>query len=311
MSEDQFEKLIVFLCKKLLGISVQPFSKGPDEGRDGKFVGVAELYPSKAEPWNGTTIIQAKHTNGYNCHFSESDFFSKSSNTTVLAKEIPRIKKLRQTGQLDNYMLFSNRRLSANTESEIRKYLSDQCRIPEKSICLCGVEQLDDWLKQFPDVPQLAKLDPIDSPLIVSPDELAEIIEALASANHNVSALNDPPVPRTGYERKNELNNMTSNYAKAQRKKYLKDTQQITDFLAAPENIGYLQLYNSAVAEFDLKVIANRKDFQAFDKVMEYLIDLLFSRDPVLRRHKRLTRTMLFHMYWYCDLGESEDVTTD
>lgn len=79
LSEDQFEKLIVLLCQKLLGISVQGFSKGPDGGRDAKFVGVAQLHPSTAAPWKGTTIVQAKHTVGYNRNFSESDFFSPGS----------------------------------------------------------------------------------------------------------------------------------------------------------------------------------------------------------------------------------------
>ena len=62
LSDDQFEKLIVFLCQHLLGISVQGFAKGPDGGRDAKFVGTAELHPSKAAPWIGTIIVQAKHT---------------------------------------------------------------------------------------------------------------------------------------------------------------------------------------------------------------------------------------------------------
>ena len=39
LSDDQFESLIVFLCQRLLGISVQGFAKGPDGGRDAKFVG--------------------------------------------------------------------------------------------------------------------------------------------------------------------------------------------------------------------------------------------------------------------------------
>ena len=39
LSDDQFEILIVLLCQHLLGISVQGFAKGPDGGRDAKFVG--------------------------------------------------------------------------------------------------------------------------------------------------------------------------------------------------------------------------------------------------------------------------------
>jgi hypothetical protein len=314
LSDDQFEKLIVFLCQHLLGVSVQGFAKGPDGGRDAKFVGTAELHPSKAAPWVGTTIVQAKHTNGYNRNFSESDFFSTTAQNTVLGKEIPRIKKLRESKQLDHYMLFANRRLAGNAQSEICEYLAAQCGIPAPSIYLCGLEQLEVWLKTFPDVAGKADLDPVDSPLIVSPDDLAEVVQALARQKDGVSALlDDPPTMRVTYKEKNVLNNMSAEYAKSQCRKYLKETAQIRAFLAAPENLELLHMYESVVDEFQLKIIANRKDYQTFDKVMEYLVELLFSRDAILRQHahKRLTRAVLFYMYWNCDIGEVGDAATD
>ena len=314
LSDDQFENLIVFLCQHLLGISVQGFAKGPDGGRDAKFVGTAELHPSKSAPWVGTTIIQAKHTNGYNRNFSESDFFSATGTNTVIGKEVPRIKKLRDNKQLDHYMLFANRRLAGNAESDIRAHISAQCTIPASSIYLCGLEQLEIWLKTFPDVPRLARLDPVDSPLIVSPDDLAEVVQALARQHTQVQAvLDDPPTQRVTYDQKNALNNMSDEYAKAQRKRYLKETSQIRSFLAAPENLELLRLYESVVDEFQLKIIAKRKNYQTFDHVMEYLVDLLFNRDPVLRQHahKRLTRAVLFYMYWNCDIGEVDDAAAD
>lgn len=314
LSDGQFEKLVVFLCQRLLGISVQGFAKGPDGGRDAKFVGTAELHPSKAAPWVGTTIIQAKHTNGYNRNFSESDFFSTSTLNTVLGKEIPRIKNLRETEQLDHYMLFANRRLSGNAESEIREYIASRCGIPVASIYLCGLEQLEAWLKRFPEAATEADLDPVDSPLIVSPDDLAEVVEALSRQKDGLTALlDDPPTARVTYEQKNALNNMSADYAKAQRKKYLKETTQIRAFLAAPENLDLLRMYESVVDEFQLKIIAKRKDYQTFDDVMEYLVDLLFNRDAVLRQHahKRLTRAVLFYMYWNCDIGEAGDAAAN
>jgi hypothetical protein len=313
LSDSQFEILVVHLCQRLLGISVQGFSEGPDGGRDAKFVGTAELHPSKAAPWTGTTIIQAKHTNGHNRNFSEHDFFSTSTEKTVLGEEIRRVKKLRSMKQLDHYMLFANRRLAGNAESTIRGHISKECKIPEVSIYLCGVEQLEVWLKGFPEVPRLANLDPVDSPLLVSPDDLAEVVQAFARQHAGLSAvLANPPVERVSYERKNRLNNMTDEYARELRGRYLKETAQIRVFLAAPENLELLGLYQSVVEEFQLKIIANRKDFQNFDKVMEYLVDLLFNRDPVLRQrsHKRLTRAMLFYMYWNCDLGEADNAPT-
>lgn len=314
LSDEQFEQLIVLLCQRLLGVAVQGFAKGPDGGRDAKFVGTAELHPSRAAPWAGTTIIQAKHTSSCNRNFSESDFFSVSAVSTVLGKEIPRIKKLRDAKQLDHYMLFANRRLAGNAETEIRDHIASKCGVPSSSIYLCGVEQLEIWLKRFPDVANEADLDPVDSPLIVSPDALAEVVQALAQRKDGVLALlDDPPTPRVTYEQKNALNNMTADYARAQQRKYLKETAQIRYFLAAPENLELMRMYESVGDEFQLKIIAKRKDYQTFDHVMEYLVDLLFNRDPVLRQpnHKRLTRAVLFYMYWNCDIGEVGDASTD
>lgn len=313
LSDSQFETLIVLLCQRLLGSAVQGFAKGPDGGRDAKFLGTAELHPSRTAPWSGTTIVQAKHTNGYNRNFSESDFFSLTALNTVLGKEIPRIKKLREAKQLDHYMLFANRRLSGNAETEIRDHIASQCDIPQSSLYLCGLEQLEIWLKRFPEVAREADLDPVDSPLIVSPDDLADVVQALARQKDSVvEILDDPPTARVTYEQKNELNNMTADYAKALRKKYLKETAQIRAFLAAPENLELLRMYESVIDEFQLKIIAKRKDYQTFDEVMEYLVDMLFSRDPILRQHahKRLTRAVLFYMYWNCDIGEVGDATT-
>ncbi|RQV08226.1 hypothetical protein DF047_14565 [Burkholderia cenocepacia] len=314
LGDHQFERLIVLLCQRLLGIAVQGFAKGPDGGRDAKFVGVAELHPSRAAPWDGTTVIQAKHTAGYNRSFSETDFFSKSTDNTVLGKEIPRIKKLRATKELDHYMLFGNRRLTGNAEAEIRAHIAERCDIPISSIYLCGVEQLELWLKRFPDVANEADLDPVDSPLIASPDDLAEVVQALASHMDGVrSVLDDPPTRRVNFEQKNVLNNMSAEYAKVLQRKYLKETAQIGAFLAAPENLDLMRMYESVVDEFQLKIIAKRKDYQTFDAVMEHIVDLLFDRDPVLRQHahRRLTRAVLFYMYWHCDIGEVGDAETD
>ena len=194
LGDEQFETLIIFLCQKLLGIGVQGFSKGKDGGRDAKFVGTAELHPSKASPWSGTTIIQAKHTNGYNKSFSETDFHSQKPDTTAFSPRGSPHQKLRDGNELDNYMLFANRRLAGNAESSIVVYISDKTGVPKPSIYLCGLEQLEIWLKKFPDVATDAKLELVDSPLIVSPDELAEVVQAFADHKAMISdVFDDPP----------------------------------------------------------------------------------------------------------------------
>ena len=312
LSDHQFEELVVFLCRHLLGMGTQGFAKGVDGGRDAKFVGTAELLPSKAAPWSGTVIVQAKHTNGYNRSFSEGDFFNPKSANTVVGKEVPRITKLRGANQLNHYMLFANRRLTGNAESDIRAHIAKACGLAESSIILCGLELLEGWLKEFPDVPGKANLDPVDSPLILSPDDLSEVVQALARhLKGAVATLYAPPTPRLRYETKNAINNMSVEYAKALLKRYLKETAQVKVFLAAPENDELLRMYESVVDEFQFKIISKRTDYQSFDEVMEYMLDLLFKRDPLLRANKQLTRAMLFYMYWNCDIGEGDDAATN
>jgi hypothetical protein len=303
------------LCHELLGVATEGFAQGVDGGRDAKFEGKAQLHPSTAEPWIGITIIQAKHTNGYNRNFSETDFYNPKPNTkSIIAGEIPKITNLRNKKQLDHYMLFANRRLGANAESEIKSYISEATAVPTASIYLCGLEQLEVWLKRFPRVATLANLDLVDSPLIISPDDLSEVVQAFAKHRDAMKALlDDPPTPRVSYADKNVINNMTKQYAAAQLKMYLKETAQIRRFLAAPENGELLRMYESVVEEFQLRIIAKRKDYQTFDEIMNHLIDLLFDRDPILRQHahKRLTRAMLFYMYWNCDIGETGNAQTN
>lgn len=310
LSPGQFETLVTLICQELLGISVQEFATGRDGGRDARFEGTAQLHPSTSGPWNGRVIIQAKHTNGLNKSFTESDFYSPTSKSCVVLTELPRIMKLRDDGELDHYMLFANRRLTGDGESTIRRAIAAAAGLPTESVYLCGVEQIELLLKRFREISKIAEIDPIDSPLIVSPEDIAEIVSALALRKDKITAvLDDPPTERVDLATKDRLNGMSDEYSRMLRRKYLKDTEQIRQFLAAPENAELLQAYEAAVDEFELRIIAHRKDYQSFDQVMDYLITLLFDRDPVLRQihHKRLTRALLFYMYWNCDIGSKGD----
>lgn len=316
MSDEQFERLVVVICQRIMGISTQGFAKGPDGGRDAKFIGTAELFPSKSSPWVGTTIIQAKHTNGYNRNCSESDFYNKKNKTnpnTVIGGELIRIKKLKDKGELDNYVLFTNRRLTGNAESEICKTISEYIEVDIASVKIIDINQIEIYLKWYPEIVRIADLDPIDSPLIVSPDDLAEVIQAFASQASSIiknSADND--IKRTSYERKNQLNNMTEKYSNELKRRYLKDVNEIESFLSAAENSELRERYDLATEEFCLNIIAKRKDYQTFDEIMNHLSQLLVDRDPILKqaKYKRLVNTMLFFMYWSCDIGENEDAET-
>ena len=67
LSSGEFENVVSSICEEILGTGTFIFSEGKDGGRDAKFTGRANYFPSKALPWEGKFIIQAKHTRKNGC----------------------------------------------------------------------------------------------------------------------------------------------------------------------------------------------------------------------------------------------------
>lgn len=303
-ADSQFEALVVEVCVALLGQGVHGFSTGPDEGRDARFEGTAERFPSEREPYSGRFVIQAKHTEHPYAKFSDS-MFSAKTETSVLAREVPRIRRLVDEGELDHYLLFANRRLGGQAERSIRTWLLHETEA--KTVELFGVERLDGTVKRFPATLDLAGMSELRAPLRITPDDLAEVIVALNVHKRTFrEARKDIEFRRTAFDRKNELNNMGDNFAKEIVRTYLRDFSSVRDFLSHPDNQEIYNRYLEAVAEFNEQIIAHRKNDQPFETVLVHLQRLLWARDSDLARNKRLTKLVLYYMYWVCDLGEDE-----
>lgn len=308
LGDDQFESLVVELARELFGEAIQGFTKGRDGGRDARFVGTAERFPSAASPWTGVTIIQAKHDNGLLGHYAESSFGGEID-SSVITGEIKKLQKLRNEGDLDNYLLVSNRRLSGGINTKICQRISEEVGIDVGSVHLWGTSDLVRLMSKFPLAVDAANLRWADKPLEVSSEDLCEVILAIADAvKAPLTATASPVVPRTSYEEKNVLNNMPDAFARALESKYLKYTQQIQHFLTRPENNEIRERYESAVDEFQLKIISKTDDYETFDQVFIHLTDLLIRKDPVLatRASAQLVRAVIFYMYWFCDIGVSK-----
>lgn len=308
LDDKQFERLVVQCMRKLFGSGVQAFAPGRDGGRDALFVGIAERFPSEASPWEGTTVCQAKHTLGTNRHFSESSF-GGTADSSVISEEIPRIKKLVENEELSNYILFSNRRLGGVFGPELTARIAEEAGIAKDRVFLVGTEYLDDLLTEFPEVVALANIDPVDGPLLVSSADLAELILAIGNELGPPASLAEP-VNRVSFAAKNDINSMTSEFADDLSRRYMGQTKQIEEFLADPGNSEHLARYEAAVEDFQLKIIAKRKNHQTFDEVFNHLVEVLVSRDGVLARRPSLVRAMLFYMYWHCDIGVSADAAS-
>lgn len=310
LSPTQFEDLVIHLCYELFGIGAETFAVGPDGGKDSRFEGTAEMYPSKASPWDGITVIQAKHTNLYNRKFTDSDFFSPDSDSSIINKEIEKIKKLIKDENLNNYIIFTNRKLPGTSVDIIKKHISNKTKLSTKNIGLVGIEIMENLFKRFPHVPKAVELNPYDMPLNIEPDDLAEVIMSIKAALPEIKKkVLTPNLYRTDFFKKNELNNLGNDYANVILKK-MGDFYEIEDFLSMPENDEYQQKYMETVDELNAKICIYKRENHYFDDVIEKTIELIICRDSDCKKNKALTRAMVYYMYYKCDIGESYVVIT-
>lgn len=309
MNSGEFEKLVTLICKEILGEATQGFSTGPDGGRDAKFHGKANLYPSTNSPWEGITIIQAKHTNGTDKAYNDTQFFSATSKSCTIAKEVEKIVKLIEDKDFDSYMLFANRKLSAGTQAEITNYLASETGLDLDKIAVLGRDDLNMWLCKYNYMVDMVNLTPLTKAPIIRPSELAELIEEFAKVFDSKAVINSfSPVARTTYAEKNIINNMREDFAKHLKKHYMMYVQQIKCFLEDPMNESLQTKYEEAIDEFQLKfIIPKKRDLEYFDDIFDELVDLLVNRDSFLNRNIKLTRIMVFYMYWNCDIGDSKN----
>mgnify|MGYP000359623986 CR=1 FL=1 len=309
MNEIDFETLAVEICKEILGQATQGFANGPDGGRDGKFVGNANEYPSRSKPWKGTTIIQAKHTSGVNKHFLDPKFFNKDSESATLSKEVIKIEKLIKANELDNYMLFANMKLTGGAEPQIKAYIAEKTGLNVENIGIFGINDLDRFLSRYRHIVQMVNLSPLTISPIIRPDELAEFISHFANIfDTNVKTKGFNPESRTGYELKNQLNNMSDDFADSLRKYYMSYVVQVEEFINDPQNKKLQDLYQNAIEEFQQTfIIPRQRELEYFDEVFNELVDLLIDRDYILRTNKKLTRILVFFMYYNCDIGKSKN----
>ncbi len=308
LSALQFESLVIYLCYKLLGIGTQSFADGRDGGRDSRFDGIAEEWPSKAGPWKGLTIIQAKHTINHNKKFSDPDFFGNG--TSVLNEELPKIKKLITEDKIDNYFLFANRRLPAEANKIILDYISDETGLNKFNIGLIGIETMEKYFKVFPNVPEMAGLNPFDVLINIDPEQLAEVIVRI---NTSLGTLKSEAIGshifRVDFCEKNRINNVSNDYANIIKRK-IGEISEISDFLSHPDNSIYQEKYIESAEELAAKICVYKKEYHDFERILEVVIELLIARDSDLSRNRKLTRIMVYYMYYNCDIGDNCDLAS-
>jgi Txe/YoeB family toxin of Txe-Axe toxin-antitoxin module len=175
LNDSDFEDLVIRVCKEVLGVGCKTFSIGRDGAKDSWFAGTAEHFPSTQKPWSGTFCIQAKHTKTQNASCSDNDF--SVNNTSILAKEIKRLKEEIKENPFQNYIIFTNRKLSGEKVSLIQQ-LKHEIGVKEADII--GREQLNTYLNDYPQIAAQFGLHKFFAPLRFFEKDLKEVIIVFA-----------------------------------------------------------------------------------------------------------------------------------
>jgi len=297
----EFEKLVVTICDKILGIGTINFSPGKDGGRDAKFNGKAENFPSKASPWEGRFIIQAKHTDNPIAKCSDAEFKNKLDNEVS-----NRLRKLVDNHELNYYLVFTNRKLSGITDSRISYFINTNLKVENQII---GEEKIQHWLKEYPEIPKVHNLNKLFIPLDFYEKDLKEIIIAFSKMRTELGAAALKKIEQlknTDKTTKNELNKLGKEYFDIIRKNSLSYFVDIETFLKDPLNKEYLNFYKNTISDLQAEITIKREEYNNFEEILEELYKYVLSRNLDFKDNRKLIRVFLHYMYWHCDIGKGE-----
>lgn len=302
LHEDEFERLANRICQQILGIGVESFSKGKDGGKDGKFTGTSLKYPSETSPWSGKFIIQAKHTNNPIASCSDSEF------STIIDKEIEKIKRIKEDGEIDCYLLFTNRKYSGVSSDRILTRIRTNTGLDK--VAIIGKESLNDlYINPNKDIIKEFNLDLIHIPFDFSENEIKNIIikfhENLSSLSYDIESEVKKlrsDYERIGIEEKNKKNKLSKEYFENEMLEFsLQDFEKIKYFLSNPINEDLKEQYFDIVAELRNIIQIRRENFTQFEEIFIFIYKKICDGNDI--RGKRHIFTLLHYMYCECLIG--------
>ena len=167
-----FQNLCVTITGEIWGQVVQSFFDSHDGGRDGAFHGTWK--PMGGESFQGSFTAQCKFT-------AKAD---RTLQLSDLKDELAKAQRLASHGLADNYILFTNARLTGTTEEEIRATFEALPGI--KRFAAYGCERISQIIRESPRLRMLV-------PRVLWPGDLSQILDerAYAQAQEILSALGD------------------------------------------------------------------------------------------------------------------------
>lgn len=303
LDDKEFENLTTLLCRKIIGEGVIPFAQGTDGGRDAKFNGKANLFPSESKPWEGKIVIQAKHTNKINASCSDSDFQRRLKNEVL-----PAIERLKEIDKIEYYLLFTNSKLTGKQDEKIEDLIDANTGIPNVII---ADETIQMWLQSYPDIVKEAKLQDLLKPLQFDESDLKSVIEAFHKYLPSSDPLDKSVVDFSYVDmaKKNELNKLSKDYFDNVMQRHYSHFESIDSFLKDPINKLLKEQFDDLVDELNAKITIYQNDYFAFERLLDELYDYVISNNKefFVSGRKRLVRVFINYMYCNCFIGKKVD----
>ena len=305
ISDTDFENMVNTICQKILGTGIISFSKGKDGGRDGKFTGTAQTFPSTKSSWSGKFIIQAKHTEVANASCSDNDF------SKIVDGEIVKIKALKEKNEIDNYLLFTNRKYTGVIGPRLVAKIIEEGGI--KNCEIIGKETINnDYLNSNKDIVRQYRLDMSSIPFDFSDEEIKEIILAFKSqlpeikndVKEKVDKLKEDYI-FIDKKSKNKKNNLSEDYFKDHiLGESLMHFEKIESFLDNPINEKLKDYYFDTANELGQIISLKRENFDLFEELFVFIYKRICDGSTSLKGSKRYVTTFLHYMYYECLIGK-------
>ncbi|SDL86329.1 ABC-three component system protein [Pedobacter antarcticus] len=305
LDSSTYEELINCICTNILGKGVVSFAPGKDGGRDGKFVGTAENYPSKTNPWNGKFIIQAKHTANPIASCADSDF-----ERLILNEEVPKIKKLIATGDIDCYIIFTNRKYSGISGEKLLKKIQTATGL--NNVAIIGKETLNNnYINTSKELIRQFGLSKHHIPFDFSDEEIKEIILMFKSQLFTIETELKVKVDNVKYdfdhlekEEKNKKNKLGKEYYEnVILSSSLMDFDKIQHFLDSENNTLFKEYYFDIASELNQIITVQRDNFGSFEEIFVFIYQKVCDGSIDLKGSKRHVLTFLHYIYMECLIG--------
>ena len=305
LNDEEFEDLVTRICRKILGVGTTSFEKGPDGGKDAKFVGKANCFPSDTLPLSGNAVIQAKHTSNPTKSCSDNDF--ESNKSSILNEEIQKVKKQVDEESVTHYLLFTNRKKTGGAESRILKKINAKTGV--KQAWLIANKDIQEFLLDYPKIANDIGLNKLRSSILFTPYDIRKVVSEFFKQKDSVIHAFDSQHDFQNYpgiEKKNVINDLSDRYFKYIQSDSLPRFRQIESFLKNPRNSNIANQYHAVADELKGQLITHRDTFVQFDDALEHVYQLIHERSPELRTgsHRLLVKIFVHYMYCDCDIGE-------